>query len=172
MKKKSQGLLDGQGTHPLEVEVTQDGGNNPDSELHMRKQRVLIPYSLRVITIPHHLVRHCRRGSGAPRRGTLDRDRENLQGGIIRPPRRVSSPDDGRRRGRGPTFRVLPRGGGQPYGELRGFRFTLPFFFANTSRRDRSYPHVGLAVRGSETDGEEDLGTGRFMTKRGEDLRK
>ena len=74
--------------------------------------------------------------------------------------------------GGAPTFRVLPRAGEQPSGELGGFRFTLLFFFASTSRRDRSSPRVGFAVRGSETDGEEDLGTGRFMTERGEDLRK
>ena len=48
----------------------------------------------------------------------------------------------------------------------------LLFFFARTSRRDRSSPRVGFEVRGSETDGEEDLGTERFMTERGEDLRK
>ena len=63
-------------------------------------------------------------------------------------------------------------GGGQPSGELIGFRFTLLFFFASTSRWDRSSPWVGFAVRGSETDGEEDLGKGCFMTERGEDLKK
>ena len=66
-----------------------------------------------------------------------------------------------------PTFRILPRVGGQPSSELRGFRFTLLFFFANTSKRDRSFPRVGF-----ETEGEEDLETGGFMTERGEDLRK
>ena len=48
----------------------------------------------------------------------------------------------------------------------------LLFFFASTSRWDRSSPCVGFAVRGSETEGEEDLGRGGFMTERGEDLRK
>ena len=102
LKQKSQSLLDGQGTHPSEVEVAQNGGNSPGRELRMRKERVLIPYSLKAITIPHHLIRHCRRGRGTPRLGTSDRNRENLQGGLIGPPQRVSSPDGGRRRGRGP----------------------------------------------------------------------
>ena len=48
----------------------------------------------------------------------------------------------------------------------------LLFFFASTSRWDQSSPRVGIAVRGSETESEEDLGTGGFMTERGEDLRK
>ena len=78
--------------------------------------------------------------------------------------------DEGR--GKVPTFRVLPQAGGQPSDELRGFRFTLLFFFANTSKRDQSSPCVGFEVRGSETDEEEDLGTERFMTERGEDLSK
>ena len=43
----------------------------------------------------------------------------------------------------------------------------LLFFFASTSRQD-----VGFAIRGSETEGEEDLETGGLMTERGEDLRK
>ena len=46
----------------------------------------------------------------------------------------------------------------------------LLFFFASTSWQDQSSPRVGFAVRGSETDGEEDLGMGRFMIERGEDL--
>ena len=71
-----------------------------------------------------------------------------------------------------PTFRILPRAGGQPSGELGGFRFMLLFFFARTSRRDRSSPRVGLSIKGSEIEGEEDLGMGGFMTERGEDLRK
>ena len=61
---------------------------------------------------------------------------------------------------------------GQSSRELGGFRFTLLFFFTSTSRRDRSSPRVGIAIRGSETEGEEDLGTGGFMTEREEDLRK
>ena len=101
LKQKSQSLLDGQRIHLPEVGVAQDGGNNPNSELRMRKQKVLIPCSLKAITIPHHLIRHCRRGRGAPRRGTPDRNRKNLQRGLSCPPRRVSSPDGGRRRGRG-----------------------------------------------------------------------
>ena len=48
----------------------------------------------------------------------------------------------------------------------------LLFFFASTSRRDRISPRVGFAIRGSKTEGGEDLGTGGFMTNRGEDLRK
>ena len=32
--------------------------------------------------------------------------------------------------------------------------------------------HVGFAIRGSKIEGEKDLETGGFMTKRGEDLRK
>ena len=48
----------------------------------------------------------------------------------------------------------------------------LLFFFASTSRRDRSSLDVGFAIRGFETEGEEDLGTRGFMTERGEDLRK
>ena len=48
----------------------------------------------------------------------------------------------------------------------------LLFFFANTSRRARSSPCVGFAIRGSETEGEEDLETGGFKKERGEDLRK
>ena len=48
----------------------------------------------------------------------------------------------------------------------------LLFFFASTSRRDRSSSRVGFAIRGSETKGEKDLGTGGFMTERGEDLKK
>ena len=71
-----------------------------------------------------------------------------------------------------PTFRILPRAGEQPFGELGGFRFTLLFFLTSTSRRDRSFPRVGFAIMGSETEGEEDLETGGFMTERGEDLRK
>ena len=71
-----------------------------------------------------------------------------------------------------PTFGILPRVGGHPSGELGGFHFTLLFFFASTSRRDQSSPHVGFLIRGSETEGEEDLGTKGFMTERGEDLRK
>ena len=71
-----------------------------------------------------------------------------------------------------PTFRILPRAWGQPSGKLRGFRFTLLFFFTNTSRRDQSFPRVGFAIRGSETKGEEDLETGGFITESGEDLRK
>ena len=71
-----------------------------------------------------------------------------------------------------PTFRILPRAGGQPSGELGGFRFMLLFFFASISRQDQSSPHVGFAIRGSETKGEEDLGMGGFMTERGEDVRK
>ena len=71
-----------------------------------------------------------------------------------------------------PTFRILPRVGGQPSGEIGGFRFTLLFFFTSTSRRDRSSPRVGFVIRGYETEGEEDLGTGGFMTEMGEDLKK
>ena len=48
----------------------------------------------------------------------------------------------------------------------------LFFFFASTSKRDRSFPRVGFTTRGFETKGEEDLGRGGFMTERGEDLRK
>ena len=48
----------------------------------------------------------------------------------------------------------------------------LLFFFANTSRQARSSPRVGFAIRGSETEGDEDLETGGFMAERGEDLRK
>ena len=48
----------------------------------------------------------------------------------------------------------------------------LLFFFSSTSRWDRSSPRVGLSIRGSEIEGEEDLGKGGFMTERGEDLRK
>ena len=48
----------------------------------------------------------------------------------------------------------------------------LLFFFASTSRRDRSSPGVGFEVWGSKTDDGGDLGTERFMTERGEDLRK
>ena len=66
----------------------------------------------------------------------------------------------------------MPRAGGQPSSELGGFRFTLLFFFTITLRRDRSSHRVGCELRGSETDGEEDLGTEHFMTERGEDLRK
>ena len=71
-----------------------------------------------------------------------------------------------------PTFRILPRAGGQPSGELGGFCFTLLFFFARTSKWDRSSPRVGFAIRGYETEGEEDLEIGGLMTERGEDLRK
>ena len=48
----------------------------------------------------------------------------------------------------------------------------LLFFFVSTSKRDQISPRVGFVIRGSETEGEEDLGTGGFMTTRGEDLRK
>ena len=71
-----------------------------------------------------------------------------------------------------PTFRILPREGGKPSGELGYFLFMLLFFFASTSKRDRSSPHVGFAIRGSETEGDEDLEIGGFMMERGEDLRK
>ena len=71
-----------------------------------------------------------------------------------------------------PTFRILPRAGGQPFGEVGGFRFTILFFFSNTSKRARSSPRVGFEIRGSETEGEEDLETRGFMKERGEDLRK
>ena len=71
-----------------------------------------------------------------------------------------------------PTFRILPRAGGQPSGEDRGLHFTLLFFFANTSRRARSSPCVGPAIKGSEAEGEEDFEARGFMTERGEDIRK
>ena len=45
------------------------------------------------------------------------------------------------------TFRILPRVRGQSSGELGGFRFTLLLFFVSTSRRDRSSPCVGFAIR-------------------------
>ena len=48
-----------------------------------------------------------------------------------------------------PTFKILPR-----------------------AERAQSSPSVGFAIRGSETEGEEDLETGGFMTEKGEDLRK
>ena len=48
----------------------------------------------------------------------------------------------------------------------------LLFFFASTSRRARSSLRVGFEIRGSKTEGEEDLETRGFMTERGEDLRK
>ena len=48
----------------------------------------------------------------------------------------------------------------------------LLFFFVSTSMRDQSSPRVGFAIRGSETEGEEDLEIGGLMTERGEDLRK
>ena len=104
LKQKSQSLLDGQGIHLLDVEVEKDGGNNPSNEFRMREQRVLTPCSLKAIVIPRHLIRQCRRGRDASRRGTLNRNRKNLQGGLSRPPRRVSSLDSGRRRGRGSHF--------------------------------------------------------------------
>ena len=70
------------------------------------------------------------------------------------------------------TFRILPRAGGQPSGEVGGFLFTLLFFFSSTSRRAQSSLCVGFAIRGSETEGEKDLETRGFVRERGEDLRK
>ena len=94
------------------------------------------------------------------------------KGGSIALPKESSAPAADEGKEEAPTFRVLPRARGQPSGELGGFCFTLLFFFASTSRRDQSSPREGFTIRGSETKGEEDLGTGGFMTKRGEDLRK
>ena len=94
------------------------------------------------------------------------------KGGSFAPPEESLAPTEDEGEGYVPTFRVLPRAGGQPSGELGGFHFMLLFFFASTSRRDQSSPRVGFEVRGSETDGEEDLGTERFMTEWGEDLKK
>ena len=71
-----------------------------------------------------------------------------------------------------PIFRILPRAGGQPFREVGGFRFTLLFFFASTSRRARSSSIVGFSITGSETEGKEDLETGGFMMEKEEDLRK
>ena len=71
-----------------------------------------------------------------------------------------------------PTFKILPREGGEPSGEVRGFRFTLIFFFSSTSRRAQSSSYVGFTIKGSETEGEEDLETGGFMMEREEDLKK
>ena len=65
------------------------------------------------------------------------------------------------------TFRILPRAGGKPSREVGGFHFTLLFFFASTSRRARSSPHVGFAIRGSEIEGEEDLETKGFIKEKG-----
>ena len=48
----------------------------------------------------------------------------------------------------------------------------LLFFFSSTSWRAQISPRVGFAIRGSETEGEEDLETGGFMMERGEDLKK
>ena len=66
------------------------------------------------------------------------------------------------------TFKLIRH----PSSDLGGFHFMLLFFFASTSRRDRSSPCVGFAIRDSEIGGEEDLGTRGFMTERGEDRRK
>ena len=93
------------------------------------------------------------------------------KGGLSHPPRRVSNPDSGREE-EAPTFRILPQAGGQPYGEVGGFCFTLLFFFASTSWRAQISPRVGFAIRGSETEGEEDTETRGFMMERGEDLKK
>ena len=60
----------------------------------------------------------------------------------------------------------------QTSGEVGVFRFTLLFFFVSTSRRARSFPRVGSAIRGSETEGEEEFETGGFMKEMGEGLRK
>ena len=94
------------------------------------------------------------------------------KGGSSALPKESSAPAVDESKGEAPTFRVLPQARGQPSSELGGFRFTLLFFFASTSRQDQSSPREGFAIRGSETEGEEDLGTRGFMTKRGEDLRK
>ena len=94
------------------------------------------------------------------------------KGGSSALPEESPSPTTDEGKGEALTFRVLPRVEGQPSGKLRGFRFTLLFFFANISRQDRSSPRVGFAERGSETEGEEDLGMRHFMTERGEDLKK
>ena len=150
----------------------QDEGNSPNSELRMRKQRVIFPCSLKAITIPRHHIRHCRRGRGGPRRGTPDRNRKTSKGGSASLPEESPTPQADKGEEEAPTFRILPRAGGQPSGKLGGFCFTLLFFFASTSKRDRSSPRVGFTKRGSEIEGEEDLETGGFMTERGEDLRK
>ena len=100
------------------------------------------------------------------------KEEEPPRGAQQHPPEESPAPiaDEGEEEA--PTFRILPRVGGQPSSEVGGFRFKLLFFFARTSKRDRCSPHVGFAIRGSETEGEEDLETRGFMTERGEDLRK
>ena len=163
LKQKSQSLLNGQSVHLPEVENTKDRGNSPDSELCMREQRVLTPYSAKVI--PPHLIRHCRGGGGG--------------GGSAAPSDVGLQTEIGRTsKGRGeeaPAFKTIPRAGGQPSGEAWDFRFTLLFFLVSTSRRARSSPRVGFEVKGSNIEDEEDLETGGkegFMTERGECIKK
>ena len=112
LKRKSQSLLDEQGIHLLEVGITKNGGNSPIGKLRMRKQRVLIPLNTK--TTPSYVFWNWRRELGTLRRRTSDRNRKNLQRGLRRPPRRISSTNSRQRRRRDPTFKVLPRVGGNP----------------------------------------------------------
>ena len=137
----------------------------------MRKQRVLIPCSLKAIMIPHHLFGITGGGATPRDEGPQTEIGRTSKGGSSTLPEEPPASTTGEGGEEAPTFRILPRTGGQPSGELGGFRFTLLFFFASTSKLDRSSPHVGFVIRGSETEGEEDLGTKGFMTERGEDLR-
>ena len=92
--------------------------------------------------------------------GAPNRKRKNLQGGLkpTNPPpppppphtlEESPAPTVDKGEEEAPTFKILPRAG-----------------------RAQSSPSVGFAIRGSETEGEEDLETGGFMTEWGEDLRK
>ena len=94
------------------------------------------------------------------------------KGGSAALPEESPAPREDEGEEKAPTFRILPRAGGQPSGEAGVFYFMLLLFFASTYRRARSSPRVGFAIRGSKTEGEEDFETGGFMTERGECLRK
>ena len=98
-------------------------------------------------------------GGEAPRDVGLQIERGRTSKGGSTPLENSPAPTAGEGEEEAPTFRILPRSGGRPSGEVGGFRFTLLIFFANTSRRARSSPCVGFAIRGSETEGEEDLET-------------
>ena len=172
LEKKIQSLLNGQGVHLPEVGIVKDGGNSPSGELRMRKQRVLTPYSTKAI--PPHFIRHCKRGGAAPRdEGTpKGKKKRTSKGGLAALPEESPAPTADEGEEEAPIFRILPRAGGQPSGEVGVFHFMLLFFFYSTSRRARSSPRVGFAIRGSETEGEKDFEIGGFMTERGEGLRK
>ena len=138
----------------------------------MRKQRVLILTTSKRSRFPvtsSSIVR----GGAAPRDMGLQTEigRTSKVGSSTLPEETLASmASEGKEEA--PTFKILPRVVGQPCSELGGFRFMLLFFFASTSGWDRSSPRVGFTIRGSKTEGEEDLGTEGFMAERGEDLKK